>query len=576
MKRRVFRRWAAWVMAVAVAVSMAPLPVLADSDSATAALLELMQNMAAYQQDKKTMEEISEDVGDFMKKMQDQLNSGSVTQEEVQKVIKYGKVHDTDGSLAINSKPSAGYRIGKIPEGGVCTVFPDLASGNWYWVEYNGVQGYSYGKYITLSDTKPAAGTTTKPTTTTTVSGDPVHGKIHDTAGYLTINDSAKSTANGAAKLGLIPEGGTCVVYPNKTKNGWYWVEYQGVTGYSYSKYVTLGTKHQLTHYNAKPATCTSSGKKEYWACSGCGQSYLDAAGTKYAAASALTISPESHMKTRVAGVEPTCTAAGSTEYWYCTVCGNYFSSSSSNSALSSNPSQTVPALGHNFVNGVCTRCGEKDPNYTEPVIDDPVETDEWPGVHFPRVNAYRTGQFIDVNTVDWFSGNVSEAFILSLMKGNSANTFNPQGDVTLAEAITMAARIHSIYNTGSENFVQSGDAWYQVYLDYAYKKNIINKSMVQTDVTRKATRSEFAAIFAKAMDNDGLYALNKVASGSIPDVSSKTANSTAIYKLYRAGVLTGSDGQHSFKPDSYITRAECAAIVSRMGESDNRILFSM
>ena len=33
-----------------------------------------------------------------------------------------GTVHDTDGNLAINSRPSAGYEIGTIPEGGVCTV----------------------------------------------------------------------------------------------------------------------------------------------------------------------------------------------------------------------------------------------------------------------------------------------------------------------------------------------------------------------------------------------------------------------------------------------------------------------
>ena len=72
--------------------------------------------------------------------------------------VKYGTVHGTDGNLAINSKAAKGYMIGKIPEGGVCTVYPDKASGNWYRVEYNGVQGYSYGSYITLSETKPSSG----------------------------------------------------------------------------------------------------------------------------------------------------------------------------------------------------------------------------------------------------------------------------------------------------------------------------------------------------------------------------------------------------------------------------------
>ena len=81
-------------------------------------------------------------------------------------------------------------------------------------------------------------------------------------------------------------------------------------------------------------------------------------------------------------------------------------------------------------------------------------------------------------------------------MKGKSATSFVPYGDVTVAEAITMAARIHSIYTTGSENFVASGQ-WYQVYLDYAYKNGIITKAYYNSDVNQKATRAQFAEIFA-------------------------------------------------------------------------------
>ena len=61
-----------------------------------------------------------------------------------------GYVRGTDGSLVINSQPSKGYGIAEIPEGAAVTVYPDRQSGNWYWVTYNGVSGYSYGKYIIL------------------------------------------------------------------------------------------------------------------------------------------------------------------------------------------------------------------------------------------------------------------------------------------------------------------------------------------------------------------------------------------------------------------------------------------
>lgn len=76
-----------------------------------------------------------------------------------------------------------------------------------------------------------------------------------------------------------------------------------------------------------------------------------------------------------------------------------------------------------------------------------------------PQVTTYQQGQFTDVKPDQWFTPTVASAYELGLIKGNSATTFNPYGDVTIAEAITMAARIHSIYTTGTENFVQ-GSTW--------------------------------------------------------------------------------------------------------------------
>ena len=64
-------------------------------------------------------------------------------------------VVNTNGSyLAINDRaaasPKYSNQIGRIPPAGVVTVYPDKASGNWYYVEYNGVSGYAYSKYLSL------------------------------------------------------------------------------------------------------------------------------------------------------------------------------------------------------------------------------------------------------------------------------------------------------------------------------------------------------------------------------------------------------------------------------------------
>ena len=50
-------------------------------------------------------------------------------------------------------------------------------------------------------------------------------------------------------------------------------------------------------------------------------------------------------------------------------------------------------------------------------------------------------------------------------MIGMNKTEFHPQGDVTVAQAITMAARIHSLYYSGQDHFEQENGAnWYQVY----------------------------------------------------------------------------------------------------------------
>lgn len=64
-------------------------------------------------------------------------------------------VVNTNGQyLAINNAPAASpkysQQIGRIPPGGTVTVYLDKTSGNWYYVEYNGVSGYAYNKYLAL------------------------------------------------------------------------------------------------------------------------------------------------------------------------------------------------------------------------------------------------------------------------------------------------------------------------------------------------------------------------------------------------------------------------------------------
>lgn len=186
---------------------------------------------------------------------------------------------------------------------------------------------------------------------------------------------------------------------------------------------------------------------------------------------------------------------------------------------------------------------------------------------NFVKRNRFTAHTFEDVGKDDWFFANVKSAYQLGLMVGNSETTFNPEGNVTLAETITIAARLNSIYYTGSDKFAAS-EPWYQTYVDYAENNGIIDEAY---DYTEAASRADFAVILAAALPEKALVEINRVADDAIPDVSTDDTYGEAVYKLYRAGIVTGNDEEGTFAPESSIRRCEVAAIVSRMADESLR-----
>ncbi|MEL4105641.1 trypsin-like peptidase domain-containing protein [Oscillospiraceae bacterium WX1] len=183
---------------------------------------------------------------------------------------------------------------------------------------------------------------------------------------------------------------------------------------------------------------------------------------------------------------------------------------------------------------------------------------------NFTKVNTYQSGQFSDVSN-QWFAPYVQTAYEYNLVNGTSATTFSPSKNLSIAEAIKLAACLHSIYNTGSASF-PSGSPWYQPYVDYALSNGII--SAPYANYTANATRADFAVILAGALPDEALTAKNQIDDNAIPDVAVSYSYAPAVYKLYRAGVLTGSDSAGTFYPGSSITRDAVASIVARMAST--------
>lgn len=180
---------------------------------------------------------------------------------------------------------------------------------------------------------------------------------------------------------------------------------------------------------------------------------------------------------------------------------------------------------------------------------------------------------FSDVPDSAWYRSDVEIAHKNALINGTTPTTYSPENNMTIAEAIKLAACMHQLYHEGSVTLA-SGSPWYITYVDYALVNNIISGAYADYDV--KINRSEFVNIFYKALPDSEYTAKNTVGNGMIPDVPVSALYSDKIYAFYRAGILTGSDAKGTFNPGSNIKRSEVAAILTRMFDETARRSISL
>ena len=159
------------------------------------------------------------------------------------------------------------------------------------------------------------------------------------------------------------------------------------------SNAATLTVKHNLVKVEAKAPTCTETGNIEYWYCEGCDKYFSDPDGkteiekeatvipvtnhhdwgktvykwSEYNTACTATRTCKndaSHTETAQATVTseqtqaPTCTEPGKTTYTAT------FSVDADWAKKRTKTVADIPATGHHYVNGYCTECGHRDPDY--------------------------------------------------------------------------------------------------------------------------------------------------------------------------------------------------------------------
>lgn len=160
----------------------------------------------------------------------------------------------------------------------------------------------------------------------------------------------------------------------------------------------------------------------------------------------------------------------------------------------------------------------------------------------------------------------------------------------------SLACRLHNIYCYEGRDTFEGTGAWYQPYVDYAKEEGIVTKEY--PNYSKAITRWEFAKILDASFPNEALPVINEIEDNAIPDVKTRYLDRSAslsellaysteflpsipedhtmnfgpsVYHLYRAGIVTGSDKKGTYKPYSTVTRAEAAAIISRMADPSLR-----
>ncbi len=206
----------------------------------------------------------------------------------------------------------------------------------------------------------------------------------------------------------------------------------------------------------------------------------------------------------------------------------------------------------------------------TEDVPAEDVAGEDW----IRRINVYEPGHFPDVPESAWYAKNVEAAYETGLLLGFEDGSFRPEENITIAQVITIAARIYSKYMDDGEKFSRSkGQKWYEPYMRYAEDKGIIARNEFG-NVNAPSTRRSVSTILACSLPEDQFPVINDIKEGELYDVALGTYFTARVYRLYRAGILVGRDPCGRFDAEYWTTRAEVSALINRIVFKYDRLHF--
>ena len=207
--------------------------------------------------------------------------------------------------------------------------------------------------------------------------------------------------------------------------------------------------------------------------------------------------------------------------------------------------------------------------NYSVPAQPEPVVSDVTaiPVTETSAPQPTAPQSFTDVPGSAWYASSVADVQQYGIIQGVGNGKFSPNSTLSLAQAITMAARTYAYTNGLTITDNGAGD-WYEPYLRFAAEHGICARGEFGMDYNAPCSRLVMAQLFCRAFPQNTANQLNDVT--VLPDVANTPANQSVFF-LYQQGVLVGNDSQGTFTPNASITRAQTATILVRVLDSSKR-----
>ncbi len=179
-----------------------------------------------------------------------------------------------------------------------------------------------------------------------------------------------------------------------------------------------------------------------------------------------------------------------------------------------------------------------------------------------------------DVSESAWYYSDVAYVLAQGIMKGESPTTFNPNGDITRGQFVTILGRYAGMEDSSASNPATTSftdvnqNQYYAAHVAWAAENGITTGTSATTfDPNAQISRQDMATMigrFAKVMeidlpdgDNATLFA---------DDASIASYAKASVYSMVEAGIISGV-GNNKFDPKATATRGQAAKIIHLLME---------